>query len=227
MKNIKSDLKIIVVGNTNTGKTSFVNKWTKNQYSDSYKATIVSEFGYKIFEKDNKVYRIQIWDLAGQDKNPTMTRVFCKDSHGVVVMCDVTDKTSLEATLKWKKSIDESTTFFDGTLMPMMIIQNKIDLIDNYLNSDDNDEIKQSLNNLKQFEVKNGFIMSYQTSVKKDFNVNESMNEFLNFIIEKTEKMSSKYNNASFTSQNDANNSIVLDLKDNNYKIKNSNCCSN
>jgi small GTP-binding protein len=66
-KNYKSDLKIIVIGNSGTGKTSLVNKWTKNTFSDNYKATIVSEFGYKIFEFKNKIYRIQIWDLAGKN----------------------------------------------------------------------------------------------------------------------------------------------------------------
>lgn len=64
-KNFRNDLKIIVVGNSGTGKTSFVNKWTKNTFSDHYKATIVSEFGYKIFELNGKFYRIQLWDLAG------------------------------------------------------------------------------------------------------------------------------------------------------------------
>ena len=65
-KNFGNDLKIIVVGNSGTGKTSFVNKWTKNTFSDVYKATIVSEFGYKIFEWKGKFYRIQLWDLAGR-----------------------------------------------------------------------------------------------------------------------------------------------------------------
>lgn len=64
-KNFGNDLKIIVVGNSGTGKTSFVNKWTKNTFTDNYKATIVSEFGYKIINHNGKFYRIQIWDLAG------------------------------------------------------------------------------------------------------------------------------------------------------------------
>lgn len=64
-KNFGTDLKIIVVGNSGTGKTSFVNKWTKNTFNETYKATIVSEFGYKIFEYNGKFYRIQLWDLAG------------------------------------------------------------------------------------------------------------------------------------------------------------------
>jgi Ras and EF-hand domain-containing protein len=67
-KNFRNDLKIIVVGNSNTGKTSFVNKWTKNTFSEHYKATIVSEFGYKIYEFKGKFYRIQLWDLAGKER---------------------------------------------------------------------------------------------------------------------------------------------------------------
>ena len=87
----RSDLKIIVIGTSGTGKTSFVNKWTKNIFSDTYKATIVSEFGFKIFEQDGKLYRIQLWDLAGQDKNAMVTKIFAKDAHGCVVMADATN----------------------------------------------------------------------------------------------------------------------------------------
>ena len=58
MSQFRSDLKIIVIGTSGTGKTSFVNKWTKNIFSDTYKATIVSEFGFKIFEENGKLYRI-------------------------------------------------------------------------------------------------------------------------------------------------------------------------
>ncbi len=87
----RSDLKIIVIGTSGTGKTSFVNKWTKNVFSDAYKATIVSEFGFKIFDLDGKLYRIQLWDLAGQDKNAMVTKIFAKDAHGCVVMSDATN----------------------------------------------------------------------------------------------------------------------------------------
>ena len=92
----RSDLKIIVIGTSGTGKTSFVNKWTKNIFSDTYKATIVSEFGFKIFEQEGKLYRIQLWDLAGQDKNAMVTKIFAKDAHGCVVMADATNAQTRE-----------------------------------------------------------------------------------------------------------------------------------
>ena len=86
----RSDLKIIVIGKSVTG-TSFVNKWTKNIFSDAYKATIVSEFGFKILENDEKLYRIQLWDLACQDKNAMVAKILTKDAHGCVVMSDETN----------------------------------------------------------------------------------------------------------------------------------------
>ena len=90
MSNFRSDLKIIVIGNSKVGKTNFANRWTENQFSDIYNPTIVSEFGFKIFENEGKLYRIQLWDLAGNDKNSMVTKIFAKDSHGCIVISDAT-----------------------------------------------------------------------------------------------------------------------------------------
>ena len=96
MSGFRTDLKIIAIGASGTGKTSLVNKWTKNLFSEAYKATIVSEFGFKIFEKDGKLYRIQLWDLAGQDMNAMVTKIFAKDAHGCIIMSDATNKQTRE-----------------------------------------------------------------------------------------------------------------------------------
>ena len=95
-QSLRSDLKIIVVGSSGTGKTSFVNKWTKNTFNDSYKPTIVSEFWFKVFEHEGKLYRIQLWDLAGQDKSATITKIFAKDSHGCIILSDAAKPETLE-----------------------------------------------------------------------------------------------------------------------------------
>ena len=88
---LKTDIKLLLIGNSGTGKTSFANKWSKNIFSDNYKATITSEFYFKIHEEGEKLYRIQLWDLAGQDKNINMTKVFAKDSLGCIIMSDATN----------------------------------------------------------------------------------------------------------------------------------------
>ena len=96
MSGFISDLKIIICGQCGTGKTNLVNKWTKNIFIETYKATIVSEFGFKIFEKDGKLFRIQLWDLAGQDNNHLVTNIFAKDSLGSIILSDATNKETRE-----------------------------------------------------------------------------------------------------------------------------------
>ena len=91
-QSLKRDIKIVVVGNSGTGKTCFVQKWIKNKFIDTYKETVVSEFGYKIYEEeDQNLYRIQLWDLAGQDKYFKLTKIFAKDALGCVVLSDATN----------------------------------------------------------------------------------------------------------------------------------------
>jgi small GTP-binding protein len=93
---IRTDLKIIVIGSSGTGKTSYVNRWTKNIFNEQYKATIVSEFGFKLFEYEGKIYRIQLWDIGGQDKSATMAKLFSRDSHGCVIVTDTTAPESID-----------------------------------------------------------------------------------------------------------------------------------
>ena len=92
----QTDLKIIVIGKSGTGKTSYVNKWTKNIFTENYKATIVSEYGYKVHQIKGKFYRIQLWDIGGQDRCSNITKTFAKNSHGSIVVCDATNTDTRE-----------------------------------------------------------------------------------------------------------------------------------
>ena len=141
-KNCKSIIKIIIVGNSGTGKTSFCNKWMKDKFIDQYQATIMSDFSYKIYEYKGNYYKIQFWDIGGQDKNIYTTKVFSKGAHGCLIVSDITNSETLDKALLWKKAIEENTKFIDGNPIPILLIQNKIDLV----NKDDltnNNEISK------------------------------------------------------------------------------------
>ena len=187
-KNTKNELKIIVVGNSGTGKTSFVNKWIKNTFDENYKATIVSEFSYKIFDYKDKSYKIQLWDLAGMDQNICITKIFSKDSHGCVVLSDITDKKTLDICIKWKNTVDETTKFLDGTNIPAILVRNKIDLLENEDNNDDEEE-------MKEFCEKNSFLRCFKTSAKTGTNIDESMNFLISTIFDKMEALAKNGNN--------------------------------
>ena len=113
-QNIRKDLKILVVGSSGTGKTSFVKRWTKDEFKEGYQTTIVSEFGFKIHESKGNCYRIQLWDIGGQDKSPSMAKIFSRDSHGCVVICDATNPKTLEETVTCQKLLCDEEKFLDG-----------------------------------------------------------------------------------------------------------------
>jgi small GTP-binding protein len=183
--NNNNELKIIIVGNSGTGKTSFVNKWVKDEFTEQYHVTIVSEFSYKVTEYKGKIYKINIWDLAGMDQNIYITKIFSKDAHGCVVLTDITDEKSLESSIKWKESIDEATKFLDGGLIPSILIRNKIDL----LNKDINDD-----NKIKEFVEKHNFINVFNTSAKTGIGIEESMYYLIGNIIDRLEKVGGNKN---------------------------------
>lgn len=210
-----ADLKIVIVGNTGTGKTSFLNVWTGKSFDPSMPATIISEFGYKALEINNKLYRIQLWDLAGQDYNPIITKLYVKDSHGCLTFCEVNNHKSLEDTLKWKTAVCDNVKFIDDSDIPIMLIENKIDKL--------TDE-KATETIIKEFQEKNNFIHYFRTSAKTNKNINEAMDYFVNFIIAKLNHCN-ELTNVQLTHSIITNNYKLLNQEVQQNEIEKNQCC--
>ena len=186
IKNQNRDLKIIIVGDSGTGKTSFVNKYILNKFADTYQATIATQFSSKILEIDGITYRLQFWDIAGQDRSVTTTNIFCKNTNGVVLCCEINDKNTLNNTIIWKNSIEQN---IDVTNVPMIIIQNKCDLLGSEL------EYNKGIEELKEFTERNGIKNCFRTSAMTGFGIQESMEYLIQEIIRVTEFKENEYDN--------------------------------
>ena len=123
------ELKIMIIGSSGAGKTSFVQRWTKGEFSSDYKATIISDFGFKIYNHKDSLYRIQLWDIGGQDKSASMAKIFARDSQGCIVVTDVSISETPAQIFKWKEIINDESAFIDNQKIPFVLIGNKIDLI--------------------------------------------------------------------------------------------------
>ena len=187
IKNQNRDLKIIIVGDSGTGKTSFVNKYILNKFADTYQATIATQFSSKILEIDGITYRLQFWDIAGQDRSVTTTNIFCKNTNGVVLCCEINDKNTLNNTIIWKNSIEQN---IDVTNVPMIIIQNKCDLLGSEL------EYNKGIEELKEFTERNGIKNCFRTSAMTGFGIQESMDYLIQEIIKVTEFKENEDDNA-------------------------------
>ena len=175
------ELKIMIIGSSGVGKTSFVQRWTKGQFTNDYKATIISDFGFKIYNYKNILYRIQLWDIGGQDKSASMAKIFARDSHGCVIITDLSINEAPAEIFKWKEIISEQSSFVDNEKIPFILVGNKIDLIED----EQHDNVNQRT---KEISDKYGFINYYLTSAKDGINIDESMKYLIEFIIDRMNK---------------------------------------
>lgn len=67
---------------------------------------------------------MKIWDTAGQEQYKSLTRNFYRNSDGVIIVYDVTNKSSFEKVQEWVQSIIDNTE--KG--IKMVLVGNKIDL---------------------------------------------------------------------------------------------------
>ena len=187
-QNIRKDLILLIVGAPGTGKTSFVQRWTKDQFKEIYIPTIVSEFGFKLHESKGKIYRIQLWDIGGQDKSISMAKMFSRDSHGCVILSDSTNSDTLKETLVWLKLVSNEANFIDGEKIPFILVENKIDLIEN------REDFQNIENETKNICENNNFEKYFMASVKQNINVDESMSFLIDIIVERLEKFANSGN---------------------------------
>ena len=60
--------KVLLIGDPSVGKTSFVNRYTNDEFRTDYKGTVGVDFALKVVHLTNDiVIKLQLWDIAGQD----------------------------------------------------------------------------------------------------------------------------------------------------------------
>ena len=75
---------------------------------------------------NDKLIRVKIWDTAGQEQYKALTKNFYRNSDGVIIVYDVTNKSTFEKVQEWVQSIDEYTDSEKN--IQKVLVGNKIDL---------------------------------------------------------------------------------------------------
>lgn len=121
--------KIIIVGNSGSGKSSLLLQYTRDKWTPYYEPTIGVDFGTKLVhvpDTNNKhiPIKLQLWDTAGQERFRTITTSYYKGACGVVIVFDLTNIDSFNAIPMWLDSV------YDGCKPESVIILvgNKSDL---------------------------------------------------------------------------------------------------
>ncbi|XP_064633022.1 ras-related protein Rab-7L1-like [Lineus longissimus] len=185
--------KIIIIGDPTVGKTSFVQRYTNDMFRRDYKGTIGVDFALKVVKwSDEETLKLQLWDIAGQERFTSMTRVYYKDAHACIIMFDLTQKTTFHNTLKWKKDLDSKCSLPDGSPVPCILLANKCDL--------PHREVEQS--EIENLCRENEFVGWTEISVKENLMVEESMKFLLEEIMTKFGEMEASLDSQEADKQN-------------------------
>ncbi|KAL9655145.1 hypothetical protein ABK040_008921 [Willaertia magna] len=173
--------KILVVGDIGTGKTSIIKRYVHNIFSNSYKSTIGVDFALKVLNwDDNTIIRLQLWDIAGQERFGNMTRVYYKEAVGAFVVYDITRPPTFDAVQKWKSDIDHKVFLPDERPIPCVLLANKCDLPN---------AINKSKEEMDQYCEENGFCSWFETSAKEDTKIAEAAAFLVKKILENHAEM--------------------------------------
>lgn len=198
-------LKILIVGDSNVGKTSLLLKYTDDYFSEAHVATIGVEYKIKTIMINGMQVKLQIWDTSGQERFRSLTQNFFRNANGVVFVYDITDKKTFDNIKDWMLASQNSESDFKS-----LIVGNKCDL----------EEERQVTNDvLKKYSEKKK-IQAFETSAKDNINVSTMFETLANLILENKneEEIREEFG--------EKNHSLSVCSKKGDVIVKKKSCCS-
>ena len=120
-----NEIKLIVLGNTSVGKSSFILKYIEDKFVLNYIATLGIDFKQKKLKlKNGQEVRLRIYDTAGQERFKSVAVSFIKKAEGAILIYDIGNKATFESLEEWIKNIKES----GKENLPIILVGNKCDL---------------------------------------------------------------------------------------------------
>lgn len=127
-KNYQLLFKIILIGDSGIGKTSIINRYVNNMFTDKYLCTIGVDFMMKTVDLEKSSIKLQIWDTAGMERYRQITTSYYRGANAAIIAFDLTCKRSFDNLKKWIGMYYE----YSNPLISksVVLVGNKVDLED-------------------------------------------------------------------------------------------------
>ena len=117
-------LLVVLIGDSNVGKTNILSRFTNDEFNLDSKATVGVEFSSKCVKIGNTVIKAQIWDTAGQERYRSITSAYYRGAVGALMVYDITSRSSFENVEGWLSELRQHS---EGDMV-VILIGNKCDL---------------------------------------------------------------------------------------------------
>ena len=115
--------KLLLIGESNVGKTSIILRYTENEFKTSGISTCGVDVKCKYVSLDNTKIRLDIWDTAGQERFRGLAKNYFRGGNGFILVYDITDKKSFDKLRGWMNDAKEK---IEGEYK-MLVVGNKKD----------------------------------------------------------------------------------------------------
>lgn len=200
--------KYIIIGDAGVGKSNILLRYVYSTFKSDYQLTIGVEFGEKTVEIKGKIYKIQIWDTAGNEQFRSITRTYYKNSVCAIVVYDISRRETFDNVINWIEDckLNSPKSVF------IILVGNKSDLEeDRQVTTEEGEE----------FANRYG-IRFFETSAKNSININEVFSESIEFIADRIEKKYYDLDNETCGIKRNYNSKISLNSKKTQKKKE---CC--
>lgn len=116
--------KIILIGDSNVGKTCVVQRFKSGMFIEKQQNTIGVDFTVRTLDIDGKKVKLQVWDTAGQERFRTITQSYYRSAHGAMVAYDITRRSTFESVSHWIREVEQ----YGAASVVLILIGNKSDL---------------------------------------------------------------------------------------------------
>ena len=176
------NLKVTLLGDASSGKTQLVNRYVKNTYEDTYRATIGATLREKKIDKNTQ---LDFWDCAGQERFASLVPMYARGADAIILNIALPEisedynqeKYMQEVKSQIKKWLDLCKNSSQG--VPIILALNKSDL------AKEPAIASKLLSEIKLLANENGIQTVFVTSAKANTGVIE--------LFEKTAKLALQY----------------------------------
>lgn len=168
MSLIQMTFKILLLGDTNVGKTSYILRVCDDIFEEELTPTIGVDFKEKRMKIDNQVQAtIEVWDTAGQERFKSISHSMIKKADGMLLLYDVTNRQSFINVTNWIETIHNNSS----SKNPIVLVGNKCDQNKRVVEYNDGKVLAGQYN-----------ITFYEASCKTNFNVIQSLEQIASTI---------------------------------------------